>query len=69
MSSVLDNPIGGHDGNYQKWIACSRKRPFGSRKIAKGHAAAIKKIHGTKLGVYNCDHCGQWHLFTERGKR
>lgn len=57
------------DGVYQQWIECARKRPFGSRKGAQERANFIRKRYGKDMGIYNCTHCGQWHLFTERGKR
>lgn len=57
------------DGVYQHWVSCARKRPFGSRKRAKDQANFIRKKFKREMGVYNCPHCGQWHLFTERGKR
>jgi hypothetical protein len=52
------------DVNVQ-WIECARKRAFASRKIAKGHATALRHRTGRELGVYNCRHCGLWHLFSE----
>lgn len=62
------NPLA-EDGAYRHWIQCARKRPFASRKAAQECATRIRKRGGGEKGVYNCPHCGQWHLFTERGKR
>lgn len=62
---LADNPLA-EKGNFAKWVACARKRPYGSRKIAMGHAAHARKKYGSKLGAYQCQHCGLWHLFTER---
>jgi hypothetical protein len=54
---------------YRHWIECSRKRPFYSRKSAVECATRIRKRGGGDKGVYQCSHCGQWHLYTMRGKR
>lgn len=53
------------DVNVQ-WMKCARKRAFGSRKSAKGRATGLRKVHGSIMGVYKCEHCGQFHLFDEK---
>lgn len=62
------NPIAA-DGNFQQWIACSRKRPFRTEKAAKDVASQARRRSGIDLGVYRCKHCGCFHTFTKRGKR
>jgi hypothetical protein len=56
-------------GNFAKWIACSRKRPFSNRKLAKDAASRIRARGGTKLRPYKCEHCGSFHLATEQTNR
>jgi len=54
---------------YRAWIECARKRPFHSRKAAEECCTRIRKRGGGEKGCYCCSHCGQWHLYTKRGKR
>lgn len=63
--SAIAHPLAEGE-NYRRWIECSRKRPFGSRKIAKEQATGALKRYGIRLGIYNCPHCGQWHTYTLR---
>jgi hypothetical protein len=51
------------------WIKCARKRAFRSRKDALEHGKFIGRTFGSKLKTYVCDHCGRWHLFTDREKK
>ncbi len=45
------------DPAYQCW----RKRPYSTKKDAKGAARSIEQRAG-RLHVYRCPHCGSWHI-------
>jgi hypothetical protein len=70
MSEItVEDAVGAVAGNYKKWIECSRKRAFCSRKVASDAAKGLRRNYGKKMDVYRCSHCGLFHLATARGKR
>lgn len=43
-------------------LPCTEKLSFDTKIAAEGAATYAKYLHGTKLKVYRCKHCGLWHL-------
>lgn len=66
---AVEDAVGAVEGNYRRWMECSRKRPYHSRKVAEDNAKGIRKLHGRAMEAYCCSHCGKWHLATARGKK
>ena len=46
------------------WGVCGRqkKKCYPSNHIARKMARQASKRSGDKLRVYNCPHCGHWHM-------
>jgi hypothetical protein len=43
-------------------LPCSEKMAFDTKKEAEATALAADWQHGATLKVYECRHCGLWHL-------
>lgn len=43
-------------------LACTAKLSFPTKKDAVGAAAVAGWRYGSKLKVYSCRLCGQWHI-------
>lgn len=41
---------------------CQEKLSFETKEAAEGAAVYAEHRHGAKLKVYQCKHCGLWHL-------
>ena len=48
--------------HYIDKSTCKSKRRFTDELAAKKAADLLELQHNEKLGVYNCDRCGGWHL-------
>jgi predicted butyrate kinase (DUF1464 family) len=46
-------------------LPCKEKLSFKTKEAAEGAAVYARHRHGTKLKVYQCKHCGLWHLASD----
>lgn len=50
-----------HDDEENE-LPCAGKLAFDTRREAQAAATTAAHLHGAKVKVYVCRHCGLWHL-------
>lgn len=57
----------------EEWLACDRKKRYGSKRNADRKIAAMKRLglaRGDALNSFECRFCEGWHVgHTPRGKK
>lgn len=46
-------------------LPCAEKLAFDTRRQAQAAATVAAYQHGAQLQVYQCRHCGLWHLSSQ----
>lgn len=48
-------------------LPCAEKLVFPTEPQARAAAAVAKHRYGSRLRVYQCRHCGMWHIASDYG--